>query len=132
METDWSAGEVLQAIDDAGIRDNTIVIFAGDNGHGPPRGWNKLLKAGIQPSGPYRGAKGDIWEGGHRVPFVVRWPGHVAAGQSSDQLVASTICSPRVPNSWEHKLPDNAAEDSFSFLPTALGTEAKAICAQAS
>ncbi len=126
METDWSAGEVVKAIDDAGIADNTIVIFTGDNGHGRISGWDQLLRAGIQPSGPYRGWKGDIWEGGHRVPFVVRWPGHVAPGSSSNQLLCLddvfATCAEvlGVPPS---KLPENAAEDSVSFLPAALGAK---------
>jgi arylsulfatase A len=121
METDWSAGQVLKAIDDAGARDNTIVIFAGDNGHGKISGWDKLIKAGIQPSGPYRGAKADIWEGGHRVPFVVRWPGHVKADSSSTQLLCLNDVFATCADLLGDKLPDTAAEDSFSFLPAALG-----------
>jgi arylsulfatase A-like enzyme len=128
METDWSAGEVIRAIDEAGIGDNTIVIFAGDNGHGRISGWDKLIKAGIQPSGPYRGAKGDIWEGGHRVPFIVRWPGHVAAGTTSKQLLCLNdlfaTCAELV-GIAAFELPSNVAEDSFSFLPAALGTKEK-------
>jgi arylsulfatase A len=128
IETDWSAGQVVQAIHDAGIRDNTIVIFAGDNGHGKISGWDKLIKAGIQPSGPYRGAKGDIWEGGHRVPFIVRWPGHVAAGKSSDQLLCLNDLFATCAELFgipAFNLPENVAEDSFSFLSTATGTEPK-------
>ncbi|MDP7304722.1 MAG: arylsulfatase, partial [Pirellulaceae bacterium] len=73
METDWSAGQVIKAIDDAGIADNTIVIFTADNGHSHYTGWKELVDAGHMPSGPYRGHKGDVWEGGHRVPLVIRW-----------------------------------------------------------
>jgi len=128
METDWSAGQVVQAIDDAGIGDDTIVIFAGDNGHAHYTGWDELVKAGIQPSGPYRGAKGDIWEGGHRVPFVVRWPGHVAPGTTSTQLLCLNdvfaTCAELL-GTPAFKLPASAAEDSFSFLPILLGTEPK-------
>ena len=80
METDWSVGQVLQAIDEAGIGDETIVIFTADNGHSHYTGWDALVEAGHMPSGPYRGHKGDIWEGGHRVPLVVRWPGQDRAG----------------------------------------------------
>jgi arylsulfatase A len=117
VETDWSAGQVIQAIDDAGIADNTIVIFAGDNGHGRISGWDKLIQAGIQPSGPYRGAKGDIWEGGHRVPFIVRWPGHLAAGTSSNQLVCLNDLFATFAALLGDRLPENAAEDSFSISP---------------
>lgn len=125
METDWSAGQVLQAIDDAGIRDNTIVIFAGDNGHGTATGWNNLLKAGFHPSGPYRGAKGDIWEGGHRVPLVVRWPGDIAPDSTSEQLVSLNDVFATCAELIGDKLPDNAAEDSFSFLSAMRGTNSK-------
>ena len=90
METDWSAGQVIEAIDDAGLTDDTLVVFTADNGHSHYTGWQQLVAAGHQPSGPYRGHKGDIWEGGHRVPLVVRWPGHVEAGTSSDQMVCLT------------------------------------------
>ncbi|MDA0284046.1 MAG: sulfatase-like hydrolase/transferase, partial [Planctomycetota bacterium] len=63
METDWSAGQVIKAIDAAGIADNTIVIFTGDNGHSHYTGWEQLVEAGHMPSGPYSGHKGDVWEG---------------------------------------------------------------------
>jgi len=124
METDWSAGQIIKAIDDAGIADNTIIIFTADNGHSHYTGWESLIEAGHMPSGPYRGHKGDIWEGGHRVPFIVRWPGKVAAGQANKQLVClndifatcTEIVSGNLP-------PDNAAEDSFSFLNTLLDKE---------
>jgi arylsulfatase A-like enzyme len=121
METDWSAGQVIQAIDDAGIGENTIVIFAGDNGHSHYTGLDRLLAADIHPSGPYRGSKGDIWEGGHRVPFIVRWPGHVAAGGASDQLLCLNDVFATCAELLDDKLPDNAAEDSFSFLPAEIG-----------
>ncbi len=118
METDWSVGMVLKAIDEAGIIDNTIVIFTADNGHSHYTGWESLIDAGHLPSGPYRGHKGDIWEGGHRVPFVVRWPGKITPGESSEQLVCLTdvfaTCAEIVNNDI---LPGNAGEDSFSILP---------------
>ena len=129
METDWSAGQVLQAIEDAGIRDNTIVIFTGDNGPVTNTGQDELIKAGIKRSGPYRGEKGDIWEGGHREPFIVRWPGHVQAGSTNDSLVCLNDLFATCADIVGDKLPDNAAEDSFSFLPAALGVAGKGACA---
>jgi arylsulfatase A-like enzyme len=121
METDWAAGEVVKAIDDAGIADNTIVIFTADNGHSPSTGFDRLVQAGIRPSGPYRGAKRDIWEGGHRVPFIVRWQKRVAAGSTSDQLLCLNDVFATCADLLDEPLPKNAAEDSFSFLPTILG-----------
>ena len=121
METDWSAGQVIRAVDEAGIADNTIVIFTADNGHSHYTGWQDLIKAGHLPSGPYRGHKGDIWEGGHRVPLVVRWPGRIAAASSSDQMVSLTDLFATCADVTKGKLPENGAEDSISFLPAALG-----------
>ncbi len=124
METDWSAGQVIKAIDDAGISDNTIVIFTADNGHSHYTGWEDLIEAGHFPSGPYRGHKSDIWEGGHRVPLIVRWPGKVAAGNSSSQLVSLTdifaTCAGIVS---EDPLPTDASEDGISFLNSLVESE---------
>jgi len=121
METDWSAGQVIQAVDEAGIGDNTIVIFTADNGHSHYTGWEALVEAGHMPSGQYRGHKGDIWEGGHRVPLLVRWPGRIASGSSSEQLVSLTDVFATVAEIVGTDLPLDGAEDSVSFLPAALG-----------
>lgn len=121
METDWSAGQVLQAIEDAGIANNTIVLFTADNGHSHYTGWQKLIAAGHQPSGEFRGHKGDIWEGGHRVPLIVRWPGHVAAGSRSRQLVSLTDVFATCVEVTGGELTTSGAEDSISFLPAAIG-----------
>lgn len=123
METDWSAGQVIQAIDEAGIAADTIVIFTADNGHSHYTGWDNLWKAGHRPSGPYRGHKGDIWEGGHRVPLIVRWPGKVAAGAESDQLTSLTDLFATCADAIGKPLPAQGSEDSVSFLPAALGRE---------
>lgn len=120
METDWSAGQVIEAIDEAGIADNTIVIFTGDNGHSHYTGWEQLIAAGHRPSGPYRGHKGDIWEGGHRVPLVVRWPDRVEAGASSNQLSSLTDLFATCADIIGEDLPAEGAEDSLSFLPALL------------
>ncbi len=121
METDWSVGQVVKAIDDAGLGDDTIIFFNADNGHSHYTGWEQLITADHQPSGPYRGHKGDIWEGGHRVPLVVRWPGHVEAGSKSRQMVCLTDLFATCVDIVGAKLPANGAEDSLSFQPTLLG-----------
>ncbi|MEX2306211.1 MAG: arylsulfatase [Pirellulales bacterium] len=127
METDWSAGQVIKAIDDSGIAEDTIIIFAADNGHSHYTGWEQLVAAGHQPSGPYRGHKGDIWEGGHRVPFIVRWPGRVAADSLNDQLVCLNDVFATCAELLDEELPDDAAEDSFSFLPVLLREDASGL-----
>ena len=121
METDWSAGQVIEAIDEAGIADNTLVIFTGDNGHSHYTGWEQLIAAGHMPSGPFRGHKGDVWEGGHRVPLVVRWPTQVEAGTSNDQMVCLTDIFATCADIVAAELPEGGAEDSFSFLTSMSG-----------
>jgi arylsulfatase A len=121
METDWSAGQVLKALDTAGIADNTIVIFAGDNGHSAYTGMEILAQHGHTASGPYRGHKGQIWEGGHRVPLLVRWPGKVAAGATSSQLVCLNDVMATCAAALGYKLPDDAAEDSVNMIPALRG-----------
>ncbi|MDO8541361.1 MAG: arylsulfatase [Opitutaceae bacterium] len=123
METDWSVGEVLKAIDESGIGPDTLVIFAADNGHSHYTGWDHLIAAGHKPSGPYRGHKGDIWEGGHRVPLILRWPGRVAENTTNSQLVCLTDAFATVAELVGTGLPAAGAEDSFSFLSSALGQE---------
>lgn len=125
METDWAVGEILQAIEKAGISDNTLVIFTADNGHSHYTGWQKLVDAGHLPSGPYRGHKGDIWEGGHRVPLVVRWPGQVSPNSSSDQLICLTDFYATLAAVCRQKLPTLGAEDSLSFYPSLVGETPK-------
>lgn len=117
METDWSAGQVIQALEDAGVADNTLVIFTADNGHSHYTGWDKLVEAGHMPSGPFRGHKADIWEGGHRVPFIVRWPGHVEAGVTNDSLICLTDIMATCAAVVGEQLPDSAGEDSINMLP---------------
>ena len=121
METDWSAGQVIEAVEKAGIADNTLILFTADNGHSHYTGWQDLIKAGHLPSGPYRGHKGDIWEGGHRVPLVARWPGKVAAGARSGQMVSLTDLFATFAGLLDGKPPAMGAEDSLSFLPDLLG-----------
>lgn len=119
METDWSVGQILRAVDEAGISENTLIIFTADNGQSHTTGWDELIKAGHFPSGPYRGYKGTIWEGGHRVPFIVKWKGKVKAGSSSNQLLCLTDIYATISELVSGELPPfNSAEDSFSFLKT--------------
>jgi arylsulfatase A-like enzyme len=122
METDWAVGEVLAALEQAGVASNTLVIATSDNGCSPAAGTEKLEAQGHFASAEFRGYKADIWDGGHRVPFLARWPGHVTAGRRS----ATTICLTDLIATFAEitgaKIPANAAEDSFSFLPDLLGT----------
>ena len=84
-----------------------------------------MLAKGHNPSHVFRGHKADIYEGGHRVPFLVRWPGKVKAGSQTDQLACLIDVTATVAEIIGVKLPDNAAEDSVSFLPTLRGESGK-------
>jgi arylsulfatase A len=120
METDWAAGEVLKSIDAAGLAQSTLVVFTSDNGCSPAADVKKLEAEGHYPSADFRGYKADIWDGGHRIPFIVRWPGKVQAGSRSSALCCLTDLLATCAELVGEKLPDSAAEDSVSLLPTLL------------
>ena len=122
-ETDWVVGEVLAQVADSGIEDNTMIIFTSDNGFAPYVKIPKMLAAGYQPSGDWRGDKATIYEGGHRIPFLVRWPGRVAPGSTSGVTVCTTDFYATFADMLNASdgIPPTAAEDSFSFLPALRG-----------
>ncbi|HEY3323621.1 MAG TPA: arylsulfatase [Planctomycetota bacterium] len=121
MQVDWSVGQVLAALDKAGIADNTLVIFTSDNGCSPMAKFDELLAKGHNPSYVFRGTKADIFDGGHRIPFLARWPGKIKAGSESDQLICLVDLMATCAEITGAKLPDNAGEDSVSILPALLG-----------
>uniref|UniRef100_UPI003784D224 sulfatase-like hydrolase/transferase n=1 Tax=Prosthecobacter sp. TaxID=1965333 RepID=UPI003784D224 len=123
METDAVVGRVLDALEKSGAADNTLVIFTADNGCAPYIGVQDLEKMGHYPSGPLRGYKADAWEGGHRVPFMVRWPGVVKPGSVCGQLVYQADLIRTFADVFEVKLPDTAGEDSFSLMPLLKGED---------
>lgn len=121
METDWALGEVLRALDRNGLARNTLVIFTSDNGCSPEANIPQLIAKGHNPSYVFRGHKADIWDGGHHIPFVARWPGHVPAGATSDQVICLGDLLATCGDMLGVKLPENAGEDSVSILPALLG-----------
>lgn len=127
MQTDWALGEVLAALDKNGIAANTLVIFTSDNGCAPYIGVDKLEKQGHYPSANLRGYKADLWDGGHRVPFIARWPGKVKPATRSAQPVCLTDLMATSAEIVGAKLPDNAGEDSVSILPALLDPAAKPV-----
>ena len=120
-QTDACVGEVLDALATRGVADKTLVIFTSDNGCSPQADFPALLEKGHDPSYIYRGHKADIWDGGHRVPFIVRWPGKVRPGTTSDQLVSLVDFTATCADILGVQFPDDAAEDSVSLLPILLG-----------
>jgi arylsulfatase A-like enzyme len=123
MQTDHVVGQVMAALESSGVADNTLVIFSSDNGSAPFAGVRRLEAKGHFPSGPLRGYKADAWEGGHRIPFIVRWPGVVEAGRVSDNLVHQADVMATAADILKLKLPANAGEDSFSLLPLLRGDD---------
>jgi arylsulfatase A-like enzyme len=121
MQTDASVGQVLEALDRHGLTRHTLVLFTSDNGCSPEADIPQLRAAGHAVSGPLRGHKADLWDGGHRVPFIVRWPGQVAAGTVNDRLVSLVDFLATCADLLGATLPDDAGEDSVSFLPALLG-----------
>ena len=121
METDAAVGQVLAALEKSGAAGNTLVLFTSDNGFASYVGAKELEQQGHYPSGPLRGYKSSAFEGGHREPFIVRWPAKVAAGSTCDQLVHHADVIATLAEIWGTALPPEAGEDSFSFLPLLKG-----------
>jgi arylsulfatase A-like enzyme len=122
METDWAVGQILDALDRSGLADQTLVFLTSDNGCSPEANFKKLAEFGHNPSFIFRGTKADIFEGGHRIPFIVRWPGKVKRASICDDTICLTDLMATCAEILGVKLPDNAAEDSVSILPDLLGT----------
>lgn len=124
LMVDGVVGEIMNTLEKQGVSKNTILIFTSDNGCSPRADFEQLASKGHNPSYVFRGTKADIFEGGHRVPYVVRWPASVKPGKS-DQLVCTTDLFATIADVLHVKYPDNVAEDSYSFLP-ALHVKSKA------
>lgn len=122
LMTDDAIGQVMQAVKDAGIEQNTIIIVTSDNGCSPQADFEELLLLGHNPSYIYRGAKADIFEGGHRVPFIVRWPNAVKAGSICEDTTCLTDMMATCADILGVKLAPDSGEDSVSMLPNLLGT----------
>jgi arylsulfatase A len=122
VQVDDAVGRVLEALRRNGVEGRTLVFFASDNGCAPAAGFDELVRRGHHPSGPFRGHKADIYEGGHRVPFLARWPGKVRAGSSCDDTIGLTDLIATCAAIVGATLPDDAGEDSVSILPDLLGT----------
>ena len=123
METDDGFAQILKALDRNGLTENTLVIFSTDNGCSKAAKIPKLQEQGHFPSANLRGSKADIWDGGHRVPFIVRWPGEIEAGSTSDQTICLTDLFATCAELIEQPLPPESAEDSVSFLPAVRGQQ---------
>ncbi|MEJ6602596.1 MAG: arylsulfatase [Opitutaceae bacterium] len=119
---DHMIGRVLTALEQSGMREETLVIFSSDNG---PVWYDKDTEQfGHDALGGMQGMKGDAYEGGHRMPFIVRWPGAVEASSASDQTICFTDVMATLAGVTGANLPKGQAPDSFSFLPALQGNSA--------
>jgi len=123
METDWAAGEIMKALESNSLAENTIVIFSSDNGCSHRADFNNLHAQNHYPSAHLRGSKSDIWDGGHRVPFFVRWPEKITAGSQNDQLICHTDFMATCADILGVPLPGNSSVDGISFMPALYGKQ---------
>jgi arylsulfatase A len=117
MEIDDYMGQVLKAIEDAGIEENTLVIFTSDNGCSPEADFELLESKGHYPGYVFRGHKADIFEGGLRVPFIVKWPARIKAGIISEEIISTVDLMATCAEIAGYNLSDDEGEDSYSLLP---------------
>jgi arylsulfatase A-like enzyme len=116
METDFSAGQVVEALDRHGLSENTLVIFTTDNGTSPKCKFDELEQKGAHLRENWRGMKADIWEGGHRVPFIAKWLGVIKPGSECSEVISLVDFMATAAEVTGFDLPDTAAEDSFSLV----------------
>jgi len=121
VEMDDACGQLLRALADSGQAENTIVVFSADNG-AEAYAYARDKKYGHWSSGPFRGLKQDIYEGGHHVPFIIRWPAVAEAGRVSDELVSQIDLMATFAAVVGADLPKGQAEDSHNLLPLLKGT----------
>jgi arylsulfatase A len=121
MQVDGHMGELFAAIKEAGVDENTLVFFTSDNGCSNQANFEKLAEFGHDPSAGFRGHKADIYEGGHRVPLIVRWPAKIKEGRDSSALVCLTDLYATLQEITGQPKKDDGGEDSFSLLPVFEG-----------
>lgn len=123
-EVDWSVGQIIKALKQSGQFENTLIVFTSDNGSPQRDGTNmggqiaSVKKYGHDPSRPWKGMKADIWEGGHRVPFITSWPDKIEANTVNNQLVCLTDIISSVASILEIPMKKDAMEDSRDISPT--------------
>jgi arylsulfatase A-like enzyme len=123
-ELDWSVGAILTALERLGLADNTLIVFTSDNGGAIKDTYDDGTNpehSRQAPNGILRGQKGRLYEGGHRIPFIARWPGHIPPGVSSDELIGLVDMMATFSAVAGHELDKDAGPDSFNMLPALLG-----------
>ncbi|MBI1249210.1 sulfatase-like hydrolase/transferase [bacterium] len=123
MQVDHHMGQLLDVLKETGLDENTIVFFTSDNGCSPQANFPLLKEKGHDPSAGYRGHKADIYEGGHRVPLIIRWPGHIAPGGKTEQVACLTDVYPTLEAITGQKRQPLGGEDGYSLVPLFEGSE---------
>jgi arylsulfatase A-like enzyme len=125
MQTDATVGVITKALKDNGLSENTLVIFSSDNGTSKAADIKGLAKQGHIVSAGYRGSKSDLWDGGHRVPFIVKWPNMVKSSSTSNELICLTDIFATFSDITNVAVPNQSGEDSVSFLSALKGKKIK-------
>jgi arylsulfatase A-like enzyme len=120
VQTDWVAGQVLEALEEKGITDNTLVLFSADNGT-EAYAWQRAIDYGHFSMGDFRGLKRDVWEGGHHIPFIIKWPGQIKPQVTSHEVISQVDIMATLASIVDIELPAGAAPDSYNFLPVLKG-----------
>ncbi len=137
-QVDWTVGQVMKALEENEVADNTLLIYTSDNGSFMHRLDDADAKGHVddesiqsyradrhRANGVFRGTKADIWEAGHRVPFVVRWPKSIAPSTTCDSTICLTDFFATAADVVAAKIPEGVAADSYSFLPLLKGEKLK-------
>jgi len=121
-ELDWMVGELMATLDREGLTENTLVILTADNGGMFNQGGQETWKMGHHQNGPLLGFKFDAWEGGHRVPFIARWPGKIVASSQSGEMLCNIDMLATLSALVDYTLKEGEGPDSYNALPAILGT----------
>lgn len=127
LQVDHTVGQILKALESHGISEETLIIFTSDNGCSPQANYEELAKYGHNPSYLFRGHKADIYEGGHRVPFMARWPGKIKAGTENSQVICLTDLLATVADITDATMSSSEGADSYSLLPALLGESEQSV-----
>ncbi|MCB9208895.1 MAG: arylsulfatase [Ignavibacteriales bacterium] len=125
LQCDWTVGKIVEAVKEQGLQENTLIIFTSDNGCSPQAKFEHLETFGHDPSYVFRGHKADIFEGGHRIPFIASWPGIIPKESFCSDPICLTDLIATTSDIIGDKLPENSGEDSISILDDLKKTSSK-------
>lgn len=121
-EFDWAVGEIVASVERTGVANETLIIVTSDNGP-EVDAYRRVLEYDHRSMHSLRGVKRDLWEGGHRVPFIARWPARIPAGTVQPEVICLTDIMATIAALTGYELPNTAAEDSYDVSRALLGEE---------